>query len=64
MSETAYLVEIRGVYDGWSVEVRTDGTMRNRWATPDGTPIEGYERRWRATDDWINERVKENGGHE
>lgn len=25
------LIELRGVYDGWSVAVGEDGTMANRW---------------------------------
>jgi hypothetical protein len=27
-----YLIELRGVYDGWSVAVLKDGTRVNRWA--------------------------------
>lgn len=27
-----HVIEIRGVYDGWSVAVLTDGTWVNRWA--------------------------------
>lgn len=52
-AEVAYLVEIPDVYDGWSVEVRTDGTMRNRWAESDGTARPGYERRFAATQEYI-----------
>lgn len=48
-----HLIELRGVYDGWSIEVRKDGTMRNRWAEADGKPAAGYERRWQATENAI-----------
>ena len=55
MSDIAYLIEIRGVYDGWSIAVMKDGTMRNRWANDDGTPVEGYERHWAATEEYMKE---------
>ena len=48
-----HLIELRGVYDGWSIAVYTDGTMRNRWAEADGTASPGYERRWFATEQAI-----------
>lgn len=48
------LIELRGVYDGWSVAVLKDGTLVNRWADADGNAIPGYERRWKATRDFIN----------
>lgn len=40
-----HYVEIRGVYDGWSVAVMKDGRMLNRWPPDD--------RRHKATQDWI-----------
>lgn len=51
-----YLIELRGVYDGWSISVWTDGTIKNRWAnaTQSG-PEPGYERRWKATENAIAE---------
>lgn len=27
-----YVIELRGVYDGWSVAVMKDGSRVNRWA--------------------------------
>lgn len=46
----AELVELPGVYDGWSIAVLTDGTRINRWANEDGTAArEGYERRYLLT---------------
>lgn len=35
MEEYAVLIEIRGLYDGWSVGVKHDGTMVNRWSPED-----------------------------
>lgn len=34
MDDYAYLIEIRGIYDGWSIGVKHDGTWVNRW--PEG----------------------------
>ena len=56
MSENApqidHLIELRDVYDGWSIAVYTDGTIKNRWANDAGDgPEPGYERRWRMTED-------------
>jgi hypothetical protein len=46
-----HLIELWGVYDGWSIAVMTDGTLRNRWANETGDgPEPGYERRWGATE--------------
>jgi hypothetical protein len=39
-------IEIRGVYDGWSVAKMKDGTLVNRWNEDD--------RRFQPTQDWIN----------
>lgn len=46
-----HLIELRGVYDGWSIAAYTDGTFRNRWAEDDGTARPGYERLWQVTED-------------
>lgn len=44
------LIELRGVYDGWSFAVMTDGSLFNRWANDAGDgPMPGYERRYEAT---------------
>ena len=48
-----HLIELRGVYDGWSIARLKDGSLVNRWADNDGVVHEGYERRWRATEDTI-----------
>lgn len=53
MDQVDHLVELRGVYDGWSIAVYTDGTIHNRWADSKGQPHPGYERRWAATRDAI-----------
>lgn len=52
-----YLIELRGVYDGWSIAVYADGTLRNRWANEDGTAMGGYERLWEATEKAIAEML-------
>lgn len=43
-----HLIELRGVYDGWSVAVMKDGTRVNRWAD-----IWGYPWRREATDAFL-----------
>lgn len=49
-----HLIELRGVYDGWSIAVMTDGAIKNRWANDAGDgPEPGYERRWSAAEDAI-----------
>lgn len=48
-SELAYYWELPGVYDGWSVAVYKDGTMKNRWANEDGSAKEGYESHFELT---------------
>lgn len=59
----SYYIELREVYDGWSIEVLVDGTVRNRWADPEtGGPLVGYERRWRATQDVIEVMGAGDGG--
>lgn len=40
------LIEIRGVYDGWSVKKLADGTLVNRWEPDD--------RRHKPTQEWID----------
>jgi hypothetical protein len=55
----ATLIEIQGLYDGWSVALLTDGTMVNRWeeylgGTDDGYYNDAYYRRkYQATQEWI-----------
>ena len=53
-----HLIELRGVYDGWSISVWTDGTVKNRWANDAGDgPESGCERRWKATEAAIAEML-------
>ena len=40
------LIEIRGVYDGWSVRKLADGTLINRWPEDDS--------RYAPTQKWID----------
>lgn len=53
--DIAYLVEIPGVYDGWSVAVHKDGSMANRWASSyEAYPAsEVVRRRYEAAQKWI-----------
>jgi hypothetical protein len=44
-SQLDYYIEIRGVYDGWSVAKMKDGSYINRW--------EPEDRRYQATQDFI-----------
>mgnify|MGYP003544319687 FL=1 len=39
-------IELRGIYDGWSVAKMKDGTLVNRWKPEDG-------RRYTETQAWI-----------
>ena len=39
-------IEIRGIYDGWSVAKMKDGTLVNRWPEDD--------RRHKPTQEWID----------
>lgn len=47
------LIELRGIYDGWSVALLEDGTMLNRWEREGGGPIPGLEHRWEAAEEYI-----------
>lgn len=47
--QIAHLIELRNVYDGWSIAFMKDGTLVNRWADDDGNALAGYERRFNAT---------------
>ena len=47
-SEIEVRVEIRGIYDGWSVAKMKDGMLVNRWEPDDW--------RYQATQDWIEAR--------
>jgi len=53
--DIAYLVEIPGVYDGWSVAVHKDGSMTNRWARlhEEYYASEVITDRYEATQRWI-----------
>lgn len=48
-----HIIELRGVYDGWSVAVLEDGTRFNRWESSPGVPEPGYERRWATTEAFL-----------
>lgn len=50
--EGTVFIEIRGIYDGWSVARLPDGTLHNRWEPDD-------ERRYVATQEWIDRRTPE-----
>lgn len=57
-----YLIELPGVYDGWSIAAMTDGTFSNRWANDSGDgPFPGYERRWEAAEKAIAGYLAEKG---
>lgn len=51
--DIGHLIELRGVYDGWSIAVLKDGALVNRWADDNGAPLDGFERRWAATEEAI-----------
>lgn len=53
-----YLIELRGVYDGWSIAVHKDGSMHNRWADEDGNPVVGRQRQWLATQNAIESKAQ------
>jgi hypothetical protein len=44
------LIELRHIYDGWSIEVLGNGTLRNRWEYQQ----DEYPERFEATQEWIN----------
>jgi len=48
-NEFKLLIEIRGIYDGWSVGVRHDDTLVNRW------PEDHF--RHAATQKWIEDEI-------
>ena len=48
-----YYIEIRGIYDGWSVAVMKDGRMLNRWPPSD--------RRHKPTQAWIAAHLDQQG---
>lgn len=54
-AQIEHLIELRGVYDGWSIARLKDGRLINRWADDNGQPLPGYERRHAATEDAIRE---------
>ena len=44
-TELDHYIEIRGIYDGWSVAKMKDGRLINRWPESDG--------RFKPTQQWI-----------
>ena len=50
----AVRIEIRGIYDGWSVAKMKGGTLVNRWKPEDG-------RRYTETQAWIERAVQPGG---
>jgi hypothetical protein len=53
------LVQLQGVYDGWSIAMLNDGTAVNRWANDDNTgPEPGFERAYAATQAAMDEDSK------
>lgn len=52
--EIESIIELRGVYDGWSVAVLKDGTHVNRWKDHEtGKALEGYEYRYDVTEAYL-----------
>ena len=48
------VIELRGVYDGWSVAIDNDGTRHNRWANDAGDgPKPVFERRYNITEAFV-----------
>ena len=50
LPEGTILIEIREIYDGWSIAKLPDGTLINRW-----DPID-FPRRWAETQAYIKEQ--------
>lgn len=50
--EGTIYIEIRSIYDGWSVAQFPDGTLHNRWKPDD-------DRRFTATQAWIDARKEQ-----
>lgn len=60
--EIDHLIQLCGVYDGWSIAVLKDGRRINRWANDDNTgPEPGYERRYEATQRVLDGRGEDDG---
>ena len=51
MDDVEMLMEIRGLYDGWSAAYLKDGRLVNRWSEDD------Y--RFKATQEWIDQDVED-----
>ena len=49
MEQVEVLIEVQGIYDGWSVAKMKDGRVLNRW----DKITEPY--RWDKTQQWIDE---------
>lgn len=53
-TDVVYVVQVDGVYDGWSIAVLADGRRWNRWGNPAQTgPKPGYERRYAAVEAYL-----------
>jgi hypothetical protein len=51
MDDVDTLIEIRGVYDGWSAALLKDGRYVNRW------DAETEPRRYRLTEEYLREQA-------
>lgn len=64
MAKIKMLVELRDVYDGYSVTVYEDGTMENRWDEMvekfPGGPV--WREKQRLTQEWIDAQKEEQNG--
>lgn len=56
-AEIDHLVEIQGLYDGWSIAVFRDGRVYNRWQSKENCllPAEGLQRRYEETEKYIQQ---------
>lgn len=50
MSKIAGYIELRHIYDGWSVGLTEDGSLVNRWEDRQ----DEFPERFEATQEWIN----------
>ena len=53
MDEVAMTIEVRGIFDGWSVAQMKDGRLLNRWPPDD--------RRHQPTQEWIAAHLGQQG---
>lgn len=56
----SHIIEVLGVYDGWSILVTKDGQYLNRWRSDDDPTVAepGYERRFNKVEDYLNEHIR------